>query len=212
VPAEVTISFAGGVPVALDGIPTDPVGIVDGLSELGGKHGVGRIDHVEDRLVGIKSREIYEAPAAVILHVAHRALEGLTLSKEQLRFDRLVADELAQATYDGLWFSALHRDLREYIRSTQRVVSGEVRLRLDRGSLAVVGRRSDLSLYDRALATYEAEDRFDHASAVGFIKIFGLPLVTEAARQGSAWAWTEPLVDRLPLTVADASDVKAPVS
>ena len=196
VPAEVTITFAGGVPVALDGIPTDPVGIVDGLSELGGKHGVGRIDHVEDRLVGIKSREIYEAPAAVILHVAHRALEGLTLSKEQLRFDRLVADELAQATYDGLWFSALHRDLREYVRSTQRVVSGEVRLRLDRGSLAVVGRRSDLSLYDRALATYEAEDRFDHASAVGFIKIFGLPLVTEAARQGSAWAWTEPLVDR----------------
>ncbi|MFI5292667.1 MAG: argininosuccinate synthase, partial [Candidatus Limnocylindrales bacterium] len=202
VPAEVTISFAGGVPVALDGIPTDPVGIVDGLSELGGKHGVGRIDHVEDRLVGIKSREIYEAPAAVILHVAHRALEGLTLSKEQLRFDRLVADELAQATYDGLWFSALHRDLREYIRSTQRVVSGEVRLRLDRGSLAVVGRRSDLSLYDRALATYEAEDRFDHASAVGFIKIFGLPLVTEAARQGSAWAWTEPLGDRRPRTVA----------
>ncbi len=212
VPAEVTVTFAGGVPVALDGIPTDPVGIVDGLSELGGKHGVGRIDHVEDRLVGIKSREIYEAPAAVILHVAHRALEGLTLSKEQLRFDRQVADELAQATYDGLWFSALHRDLREYVRSTQRVVSGEVRLRLDRGSLAVVGRRSDLSLYDRALATYEAEDRFDHASAVGFIKIFGLPLVTEAARQGSAWAWTEPLVDRLPLTVADATDVKAPVS
>jgi argininosuccinate synthase len=212
VPAEVTITFAGGVPVALDGIPTDPVGIVDGLSELGGKHGVGRIDHVEDRLVGIKSREIYEAPAAVILHVAHRALEGLTLSKEQLRFDRLVADELAQATYDGLWFSALHRDLREYVRSTQRVVSGEVRLRLDRGSLAVVGRRSDLSLYDRALATYEADDRFDHASAVGFIKIFGLPLVTEAARQGSAWAWTEPLVDQLPLKVADASDIEASVS
>jgi argininosuccinate synthase len=210
VPAEVTIAFAGGMPVALDGIPTDPVGIVDGLTELGGKHGVGRVDHVEDRLVGIKSREIYEAPAAVILHTAHRALEGLTLSKEQLRFNRLVADELAQATYDGLWFSALHRDLREYVHSTQRVVSGEVRLRLDRGSLAVVGRRSDLSLYDRALATYEAEDRFDHASAVGFIKIFGLPLVTEAARQGSAWAWTEPLVDRLPLKVSDPSDVKTP--
>ena len=89
--------------------------------------------------MGIKSREIYEAPAAAILHAAHRALEGLTLSKEQLRFNRFVADELAQATYDGLWFSALHRDLREYVRSTQRVVSGEVRLRLDRGSLAVVG-------------------------------------------------------------------------
>jgi argininosuccinate synthase len=211
VPAEVTITFEGGMPVALDGIRTDPVGIVDGLTELGGKHGVGRIDHVEDRLVGIKSREIYEAPAAVILHTAHRALEGLTLSKEQLRFNRMVADELAQATYDGLWFSALHRDLREYVHSTQRVVSGEVRLRLDRGSLAVVGRRSDLSLYDRALATYEAEDRFDHASAVGFIKIFGLPLVTEAARQGSAWAWTEPLVDRLPVTVADPADLREPV-
>ncbi|MET1231746.1 MAG: argininosuccinate synthase [Candidatus Limnocylindrales bacterium] len=212
VPAEVTVTFGGGVPTALDGIATNPVAIVDGLTELGGKHGVGRIDHVEDRLVGIKSREIYEAPAAAILHTAHRALEGLTLSKEQLRFNRFVADELAQATYDGLWFSALHRDLRGYVRSTQRVVDGEVRLRLDRGSLAVVGRRSDLSLYDRALATYEAEDRFDHASAVGFIKIFGLPLVTEAARQGSAWAWTDPLVDRLPLTVVDAADVKAPVS
>ena len=141
------------------------------------------------------------------------ALEGLTLSKEQLRFNRLVADELAQATYDGLWFSALHRDLREYVRSTQRVVNGEVRLRLDRG-IAGRGRSAQrrLSLYDRALATYDAEDAFDHASAVGFISIFGLPLVTEAARQGSAWAWTEPLVDRLPLTVADASDIKAPVS
>jgi len=211
VPAEVTITFEHGVPVALDGIRAEPLAIVDGLSELAGRHGVGRIDHVEDRLVGIKSREIYEAPAAVLLHAAHRALEGLTLSKEQLRFNRLVSDELAQATYDGLWFSALCRDLREYVASSQRVVAGEVRLRLERGSFAVVGRRSDLSLYDRALATYEAEDRFDHASAVGFIRIFGLPLVTEAARQGSAWAWTEPLVDKLPRRVADPEDVAAGV-
>ena len=147
----------------------------------------------------------------MLLHAAHRALEGLTLSKEQLRFNRLVSDELAQATYDGLWFSALCRDLREYVASSQRVVAGEVRLRLERGSFAVVGRRSDLSLYDRALATYEAEDRFDHASAVGFIRIFGLPLVTEAARQGSAWAWTEPLEDKLPRRVADPQDVAAGV-
>jgi argininosuccinate synthase len=211
VPVEVTIAFEHGVPVALDGIRTHPLTIVDGLSELAGRHGVGRIDHVEDRLVGIKSREIYEAPAAVLLHAAHRALEGLTLSKEQLRFNRLVSDELAQATYDGLWFSALCRDLREYVASSQRVVSGEVRLRLERGSFAVVGRRSDLSLYDRALATYEAEDRFDHASAVGFIRIFGLPLVTEAARQGSAWAWTEPLVDKLPGSVTNPEDVTSGV-
>ncbi|MFI5254045.1 MAG: argininosuccinate synthase [Candidatus Limnocylindrales bacterium] len=209
VPAEVTVTFEQGVPVALDGLARDPVAIVDGISELAGHHGVGRIDHVEDRLVGIKSREIYEAPAAVALHTAHRALEGLTLSKEQLRFNRLVSDELSQATYDGLWFSALCRDLRQYVASAQRVVSGEVRLRLDRGSLAVVGRRSDLSLYDRALATYEAEDRFDHASAVGFIKIFGLPLVTEAARQGSAWAWTESLVDKLPLQMTDSGAATA---
>ena len=116
--------------------------------------------------MGIKSREIYEAPAATILHTAHAALETLTLSKEQLRFNRIVADELAQATYDGIWFSALHRDLREYVRSAQRVVNGQVRLRLDHGNAIVVGRRSDDSLYDRTLATYDADDAYDHA-AVG---------------------------------------------
>ena len=118
------------------------VELVERLHDLGGKHGVGRIDHVEDRLVGIKSREIYEAPAAVILHTAHHALEGLVLSKEQLRFNRLVADELAQIVYDGLWFSALSRDLRTYALSSQRVVSGEVRIRLDHGQ--AVGRRAPL--------------------------------------------------------------------
>ncbi|OGN84776.1 MAG: argininosuccinate synthase [Chloroflexi bacterium GWC2_73_18] len=205
VPAEVTIGFVGGLPVSLDGRDLSPVEVVDTLSALAGGHGVGRIDHVEDRLIGIKSREVYEAPAAAVLHVAHRALEGLTLTREQLRFHRLVADELAQATYDGLWFSALHRDLRAYVASAQRVVSGEVRVRLDHGQANVVGRRSDLSLYDRALATYDAEDAFDHAAAVGFIRIWGLPLRTEAARQGSAWAWTEPLVDELPVRVADAT-------
>ena len=140
--------------------------------------------------MGIKSREIYEAPAATILHTAHAALETLTLSKEQLRFNRIVADELAQATYDGIWFSALHRDLREYVRSAQRVVNGQVRLRLDHGNAIVVGRRSDDSLYDRTLATYDSDDAYDHAASVGFIRIFGLPLRTEAARHDSAWTWT----------------------
>ncbi len=209
-PVEVVVAFEGGIPVAVDGQRLDPVSLVDHVSTLAGQHGVGRIDHVEDRLVGIKSREIYEAPAAAVLHVAHGALEGLTLTKDTLRFNRLVADELARLTYDGLWFSALHRDLRGYVGSSQRVVSGDVRVRLDHGSAMVVGRRSPLSLYDKSLATYDEGDAFDHASAVGFIEIFGLPLRVEAARHGAvgkhhgaAWAWTEPLLEHLPTTVAD---------
>jgi argininosuccinate synthase len=207
---ELSLVFEGGVPVELDGERLDPVSLVERLNALGGAHGVGRIDHVEDRLVGIKSREIYEAPAAAILHAAHRALESLTLSRDTLRFDRTVADELARLTYDGLWFSALHRDLRGYVVSSQRVVSGEVRVRLDHGNAVVTGRRSPLSLYEKRLATYDEGDAFDHAAAVGFIEIFGLPLRVEAARHGAvgahhgaAWTWTEPLLERLPTSVTD---------
>jgi argininosuccinate synthase len=174
-PVEVTIAFEGGIPVAVDGERLPAVDLVDRLHALGGAHGVGRIDHVEDRLVGIKSREIYETPAATILHTAHRALEGLTLSKDTLRFDRLVADELAQLTYDGLWFSALHRDLRTYVASSQRVVSGDVRIRLDHGQAVIAGRRSPLSLYEKTLATYDADDAFDQSLARGFVELWGLP-------------------------------------
>jgi argininosuccinate synthase len=209
-PVEIVIGFEGGVPVSLDGVRLDPVTLVEKLHVLAGAHGVGRVDHVEDRLVGIKSREIYEAPAATVIHRAHRALEGLTLSKDTLRFNRVVADEIAQLTYDGLWFSALHRDLRGYAASSQRVVSGDVRVRLDHGNAIVVGRRSPLSLYEKSLATYEAGDSFDHAAAVGFIEIFGLPLRTEAARHGAvgrsygaAWTWTEPLLSELPTKIYD---------
>ncbi len=211
-PVDIIISFEGGIPVELDGERLDPVVLVDRLAKIAGAHGVGRVDHVEDRLVGIKSREIYETPAATVLHRAHRALEGLTLSKDTLRFNRGVADELAQLTYDGLWFSALHRDLRGYVSSSQRVVSGDVRMRLDHGNAIVVGRRSPLSLYDKNLATYDVGDAFDHASAVGFIEIFGLPLRTEAARHGAvgrrhgaAWAWTDPLLEGLPTVVTDSA-------
>ena len=207
---EITIAFEGGVPVAVDGERLPPVSLVDRISTLAGQHGVGRIDHVEDRLVGIKSREIYEAPAATVLHSAHRALEGLTLTKDTLRFNRLVADELARLTYDGLWFSALHRDLRGYVVSSQRVVSGDVRVRLDHGSAVIAGRRSPLSLYDKSLATYDEGDAFDHAAAVGFIEIFGLPLRVEAARHGAvgrnygaAWTWTDPLLEELPTKVSE---------
>jgi argininosuccinate synthase len=202
--------------VALDGDRLAPVELVDRIAALAGAHGVGRIDHVEDRLVGIKSREVYETPAATVLHAAHRALEGLTLSKDTLRFDRLVANELAQLTYDGLWFSALHRDLRGYVTSSQRVVSGEVRVRLDHGQAVVAGRRSPLSLYDKNLATYDEGDAFDHAAAVGFIEIFGLPLRVEAARHGAvgsrygaAWTWTDPLLEGLPTSVTDPEAVPA---
>jgi len=215
-PIEVVIGFEGGVPVSLDGERLEPLDLVQRVSTVAGQHGVGRIDHVEDRLVGIKSREIYEAPAAVVLHAAHRALESLTLTKDTLRFNRLVADELSRLIYDGLWFSALSRDLRTYVASSQRVVSGEVRLRLDHGSAVLVGRRSPLSLYDKNLATYDEGDAFDHASAVGFIEIFGLPLRVEAARHGAvgrhhgaAWTWTEPLLASLPTTVADPSEEEA---
>ena len=215
-PVEIQISFEGGIPVAIDAERLEPVELVERLHHLGGAHGVGRIDHVEDRLVGIKSREIYEAPAATILHAAHRALEGLTLSKDTLRFDHLVANELAQLTYDGLWFSALHRDLRGYVASSQRVVSGDVRIRLDHGSAVVTGRRSPLSLYDKNLATYDEGDAFDHAAAVGFIEIFGLPLRVEAARHGAvgrfhgaAWTWTDPLLEGLPTSVTDPEAVPA---
>ena len=216
VPVELVIGFEGGIPVSIDGERLDSVTLVERLHELGGRHGVGRIDHVEDRLVGIKSREIYEAPAAVILHTAHHALEGLVLSKEQLRFNRLVADELSQIIYDGLWFSALSRDLRTYAMSSQRVVSGDVRLRLDHGQAVVLGRRSPLSLYEKNLATYDEGDAFDHASAVGFIEIFGLPLRVEAARHGAvgehhgaAWTWTDPLLAELPTTITEGTPAVA---
>ncbi len=203
-PEELVLSFEAGIPVAIDGAPVDPVGLVEELNDRAGRHGVGRIDHVEDRLVGIKSREVYEAPAATTLHAAHRALEGLTLGRDSLRFNRLVADELARLTYDGLWDSALARDLRTYVAAAQRPVSGEVRIRLDHGQAVVVGRRSPVSLYDTALATYESGDRFDHEAAVGFISLFGLPHRTETAR-GTGTAPSGELLASLPVEVTDGT-------
>ncbi len=201
-PQEIVVSFEAGIPVALDGEELEAVALIERLNELAGAHGVGRLDHVEDRLVGIKSREVYEAPAAVLLHAAHRGLESLTLGRDSLRFNRLVADELARLTYDGLWDSALARDLRAYVGTAQQPVSGDVRVRLDHGRAIVVGRRSPASLYDTGLATYEAGDRFDHEAAVGFISLFGLPHATETAR---AAAPASELLGRLPVDVTDAS-------
>ncbi len=181
--AEVTITFERGVPVALNGEALDAVTLVQRLNTLAGAHGIGRIDHVENRLVGIKSREVYEAPAAITLLTAHRALETLTLSREQARVKALLAEEYARLIYNGLWYSALHADLLAFIRSSQQYVSGEVRLKLQRGACRVVGRRSPHSLYQHALATYERGDTFDHNSALGFIALWGLPVKTQAQAQ-----------------------------
>jgi argininosuccinate synthase len=180
---EVTVGFREGVPESLDGEARDGVDLVRRLNEVAGKYGVGRIDMVEDRLVGIKSREIYEAPAAIALHLAHRALESLVLTKETLRFKAQVGREYAELVYNGLWFSAHHQDLAAYVRSTQRFVTGEVRVRFDRGTATVVGRRSPHSLYSTSLATYGKGDAFDHRASEGFIRVFGLPLRTQARTQ-----------------------------
>jgi N-acetylglutamate synthase-like GNAT family acetyltransferase len=204
---EVVIGFAGGIPVSLDGHRLDGVALIEELNRLAGSFGIGRIDHVEDRLVGIKSREIYEAPAAVVLHQAHDALEGLTLSRELLGFKRQVADRFATLAYDGLWFSELARSLRAFVTWTQKHVTGEVRMRFAPGTAAVVGRRSPHSLYDLTLASYGGEDTFDHEAAVGFISIWGLPVRTQAAVRGPFEDPDEqPLIGRLE-TVRHSRDV-----
>jgi argininosuccinate synthase len=182
-PAYLEIEFRHGVPVALDGETLDGVPLIEQLNKLGGKHGVGRIDHVENRLVGIKSREIYEAPAAVILHEAHRELETLCLSKQASRFKNYVSQEYADLVYNGLWFSAFHQDLFAFVASNQRFVSGSVRVKLFKGKAAVVGRQSDHSLYSKKLATYDSGSDYDQAAAQGFIKIHGLSQQTQARRQ-----------------------------
>jgi len=183
-PAYIEISFDRGIPVAVDGRELDGVSLIQQLNELAGRHGVGRIDHIENRLVGIKSREIYEAPAATVLLQAHQALEAMTLAKEQLRFKQKVAVEYADLIYNGLWFTSLHQDLAAYVQSSQRFVSGIVRLKLFKGNCTVVGRKSPFSLYDYGLATYDKGDQFDQSAAPGFIHIWGLPVRTQAQVQG----------------------------
>jgi argininosuccinate synthase len=159
--------------------------LIQKLNELVGSHGVGRIDHLENRLVGIKSREIYEAPAATVLLQAHQALQAMVLSKEQLRFKQKVAVEYADLVYNGLWFTSLHRDLAAYIQSSQRHVTGTVRVKLYKGSSSVVGRKSLFSLYSHGLATYDKGDVFDQSASAGFIHIWGLPVKTQAQVQGT---------------------------
>ncbi len=185
-PAEacyLEIEFEKGNPVAINGTRMGGVEMIEYLTKLGGEYGVGRIDHIENRLVGIKSREVYEAPAATILHTAHKALEEMTLTKEAARFKELVSVRYGELIYEGLWFTSLHQDLAAYVASSQRHVTGTVRVRLHRGTCTAVGRKSPRSLYSLGLATYDRADQFDHSAALGFIKIWGLPLKTQAQVQ-----------------------------
>ena len=185
-PEYVEIGFEQGTPVTIDGQKMDGIALIQKLHELAGNHGVGRVDHIENRLVGIKSREIYEAPAATVLLQAHQALQAMTLSKEQLRFKQKVAVEYADLVYNGLWFSSLHQDLAAYVQSSQRFVSGTIRLKLYKGTSSVVGRKSPFSLYSYGLATYDKGDEFDQSASVGFIHIWGLSVKTQAQTQGAS--------------------------
>jgi argininosuccinate synthase len=183
-PTYVEMGFEEGMPVSLDGERVPAVELVERLNALGGANGVGRIDHLENRLIGIKSREIYEAPAAVLLLQAHQALEDITLTKDVARFKDQVSAQWAQIVYDGLWFSPLREALYAFVAQTQHHVSGDVRLKLYRGSSSVVGRKAPEQLYRMELATYGRGDQFDQSAARGFIKLFGMSVRTAAEVQG----------------------------
>lgn len=179
----VEIEFVSGVPVSLNGKSYPLSELILELNGLAGKHGVGRIDHVENRLVGIKSREVYECPGAMTLLKAHKELEDLTLVKEVAHFKPVISKKIAEVIYDGLWFSPLTTALKAFLKETQKYVTGTVRVKLFKGHAIVEGRKSEYSLYDEKLATYTAEDQFDHQSAVGFIQLWGLPTKVQSQVQ-----------------------------
>lgn len=180
-PSEVVVSFEGGKPVALNGVSLSLVSLIHQLNELAGAHGVGRIDCVENRLVGIKSREVYEAPAAIALLAAKKELEALTLTREVSEFKAMVELHYHKLIYNGLWFSPLRTALDAFVEETQQHVTGDVRLQFYKGSIQATGRRSQYSLYRHDLATYSVGDTFDHQSAVGFISLWGMSTRIHAA-------------------------------
>ncbi|HZH58037.1 MAG TPA: argininosuccinate synthase [Metabacillus sp.] len=171
----IEIDFEQGVPVKINGKAYPLHELILTLNEIAGKHGVGRIDHVENRLVGIKSREVYECPGAMTLIKAHKELEDLTLVKEVAHFKPVIEQKLAELIYNGLWFSPLKPALHAFLKETQKYVTGTVRVKLFKGHAIVEGRKSEYSLYDEKLATYTKDDAFDHNAAIGFIELFGLP-------------------------------------
>ncbi|SNU01191.1 argininosuccinate synthase [Ruaniaceae bacterium KH17] len=182
IPDEVHITFVKGIPVAIDGRAVTPLQAIEEMNRRAGAQGIGRIDVVEDRLVGIKSREIYEAPGAIALIAAHHELENCTIEREQARFKKQIEDRWTTLVYDGQWYSPLKKSLDAFLEDTQDYVSGEIRMTLHGGRATVTGRRSDASLYDFNLATYDEGDSYDQSNARGFIEIFGMTSKLAAAR------------------------------
>jgi len=183
-PTYVEIEFQAGEPVKLNGEEMSPVELIDALTKMGGANGVGRVSYVEDRLVGIKSRETYEYPAAAILFSAHKAIEELTLDRDIRRYkEQNISHEYSRLVYNGLWFSPLREALDAFVNVSQQSVTGTARVKLYKGNCDVVGAKSPYSLYDHAMATYDAGDMFDHSAAKGFIELWGLPLKIKAARE-----------------------------
>ena len=185
-PDEVTLGFKNGVPVSIDGRPVTVLEAIQQLNVRAGAQGVGRLDMVEDRLIGIKSREVYEAPAAITLITAHTELESITVERDLARFKRGVDQRWGELAYDGLWFSPLKRALDSFVASSQQHVTGEIRMTLHAGKATVTGRRSGESLYDFNLATYDEGDNFDQSLAKGFVELWGLPSKMAAKRDLAA--------------------------
>ena len=179
-PAYIDIDFDRGIPVRANGVDMPLLELIESLETIAGAHGVGRIDMIENRLMGIKSREVYEAPAAVVLHAAHSELEKFVIARDLERLKQEMGRMYADVVYNGLWFSQTREAIDAFVSAIQPRVTGTVRLKLFKGDCRVVGRRSDFSLYDRELATYGSGDRFDHSAAEGFIKVWGLPTETAA--------------------------------
>ena len=180
-PETVEIEFVKGKPISINGEQMKLADLILKLNAIAGEHGVGRIDHVENRLVGIKSREVYEIPGAKVLLTAHKELEDLTLVKELAHFKPVIEKKLSEIIYDGLWFSPLRPALEAFLAETQQYVNGTVRVKLFKGHAIVEGRKSPNSLYNEKLATYSKEDEFNHNSAVGFIELWGLPTVVASS-------------------------------
>jgi len=185
-PAYVEVAFERGVPTAINGVAMPLLELIASLGTIAGAHGVGRVDMVENRLVGIKSREIYEAPAAVVLHAAHKELQKLVTTRDLDRLARLISLHYADLVYNGLWFTPTRAALDAFVENVQERVTGTVRLKLFKGDCRIVGRKSPFALYEHALATYDAGDTFDQSAAEGFIKIFGLPVETSARKAPNA--------------------------
>ncbi|HBM3715964.1 TPA: argininosuccinate synthase [Listeria innocua] len=187
----VEITFDAGIPISLNGENMSLANLILTLNEIAGKHGVGRIDHIENRLVGIKSREVYECPAAVTLITAHKELEDLTFVREVAHFKPIIEQKISETIYNGLWFSPLTEALIAFLKSTQKFVNGTIRVKLFKGHAIVEGRKSPNSLYDENLATYTSSDTFDQDAAVGFIKLFGLPTKVSAEVNSKVTITTE---------------------